>query len=69
MPTRRTTADALFPNDMGPRGAGSQLAIRREGRTVRVEMQVESEYAAIELYDRLLHSAQAGELRLTTSRS
>ena len=62
MPTRRTTADEM-PRDIEPR-AQSHFGIRRDGRTVRVELQLESEYAAIELYDRLVRSAQAGELRL-----
>lgn len=46
---------------------GYSLGIQRLGSTVHVTLTAGNEYLAIELFDRLVESAQAGQLRLDVS--
>ena len=53
-------------SDAGPQAVagGYKIAIRRTGPTVEITLTSGSEYASIELYDRLVQSLERGSLRL-----
>lgn len=52
------------PQTGTPSEGGVEIGVRREGRLVQVLLTSESEYASIELYERLVHSIKNGSLDL-----
>lgn len=46
------------------RGGGARVVIRREGSAVLIRLTMAQDYHAIELYERLVQSAQNGTLRM-----